>query len=255
MNFKLDDSLVTTYKSNSQKIRVMSETWVAKNIYCPICGNPRITSMKNNSPVADFQCDYCGEIFELKSKKGNIGKKISDGAYETMIDRITSISNPDLFVMQYSNDLQVLNLSIIPKFIFTPEIIERRKPLSETARRAGWVGCNILYSNIPLQGRITIIEQQHLRHKNEVVSAYKQIKKLQTNSLENRGWIFDILNCINSIKQREFDLSDVYQYADVLQCKHLDNHNIEAKIRQQLQILRDKGYIEFSERGKYRKLV
>jgi len=25
-----------------------------------------------------------------------------------------------------------------------PEIIERRKPLAITARRAGWIGCNIL---------------------------------------------------------------------------------------------------------------
>ncbi|EKC57958.1 Dam-replacing, partial [human gut metagenome] len=31
-------------------------------------------------------------------------------------------------------------------------------------------------------------------------------------------------------------------------------HNVEAKIRQQLQQLRDKGFIEFTTRGHYRKL-
>ncbi|MGN1131915.1 MAG: hypothetical protein ACI4RL_03340, partial [Ruminococcus sp.] len=31
-------------------------------------------------------------------------------------------------------------------------------------------------------------------------------------------------------------------------------HNVQAKIRQQLQLLRDKGFIEFTERGHYRKL-
>ena len=36
--------------------------------------------------------------------------------------------------------------------------------------------------------------------------------------------------------------------------KHINNNHIEAKIRQQLQLLRDKGYIEFLERGHYRKI-
>jgi type II restriction enzyme len=34
--------------------------------------------------------------------------------------------------------------------------------------------------------------------------------------------------------------------------KHQDNRHIKEKIRQQLQILRDKGYLEFLERGRYR---
>ena len=32
------------------------------------------------------------------------------------------------------------------------------------------------------------------------------------------------------------------------------NHNVEAKIRQQLQILRDLGFIEFLGKGQYRKI-
>ncbi len=255
MNFRFDESIALDYKSNSQKVRVMSENWVSQNVYCPVCGNTHIHNMENNLPVADFQCDYCGEIFELKSKKGKIGNKISDGAYVTMINRITSISNPDLFVMQYTDNLEVLNLSIIPKFFFTPKIIEKRKPLSVTARRAGWVGCNILYSDIPQQGRIAIIDNKNFCDKSEVVNTYKEIKKLQTNNIENRGWLFDVLNCINSIKYNEFSLSDVYEYVEILHNKYIDNHNIEAKIRQQLQLLRNKGFIEFVERGKYKKLI
>ena len=37
--------------------------------------------------------------------------------------------------------------------------------------------------------------------------------------------------------------------------KVVNNNNIEAKIRQQLQILRNKGIIEFLERGHYRKKI
>lgn len=170
-----------------------------------------------------------------------------------MIERITSISNPDLFVMQYTKEYQVLNLLVVPKFFFTPEIIEKRKPLSENARRAGWIGCNILISDIPKQGKILIVDRQHLRNKEDVINDYKLIKNMQTNNINNRGWLFDVLNCINEIPDKEFKLNDVYRFIEVLKEKHINNNHIEAKIRQQLQLLRDKGYIEFLERGHYRK--
>lgn len=254
MNFNFDTSLVENYKSNSQKIRVMSETWVGKNIFCPICGNPHISNLDNNMPVADLQCDNCGEIYELKSKQGKIGNKINDGAYATMLERINSSSNPDLFVMSYSKDYQVKDLILIPKFFFVESIIEKRKPLSPTARRAGWVGCNIVFGDVPTQGRIRIIENQKVYNTKEIVENYAQIKRLQTNNLEGRGWLLDVLNCVNEITTADFSLQDIYKFVEHLQEKHINNHNIEAKIRQQLQILRDKGFIEFTTRGHYRKI-
>ncbi len=255
MNFNFNTELVSDYKSNSQRIRVMSEYWVSHNIFCPSCGNAHIVNLNNNMPVADFKCDNCGEIYELKSKNKKIGKKIADGAYSTMIERITSTSNPDLFVMQYSDNLQVINLTLIPKFFFVPSIIEKRKPLSENARRAGWTGCNILYSKIPDQGKIAIINNQEVIDRKLVIDKYAKLKKLQTNNIENRGWLLDVLSCTNAIPDTDFSLEEMYQFADELQSKHIENHNIKAKIRQQLQILRDKGFIEFLGNGHYRKII
>ena len=255
MNFFFDKGLAENYKSNSQKIRVMSENWVGKNIFCPICGNPHICNLNNNMPVADLQCDNCGEIYELKSKQGKVGNKINDGAYSTMIERINSSSNPNLFIMNYSADYQVTDLLLVPKFFFVESIIEKRKPLAPTARRAGWVGCNILLESIPFQGRIWIIEKQRVINAVEIVENYTQIRKLQTNNLESRGWLMDVLNCVNSINNEDFSLQDIYAFVEQLQEKHISNHNVEAKIRQQLQILRDKGFIEFTSRGHYRKLL
>lgn len=255
MNFYFDVSLAENFKSNSQKIRVMSENWVGKNIFCPICGNSHISNLGNNMPVADLQCDNCGEIYELKSKKGKIGKKINDGAYSTMLERINSSSNPDLFIMSYSQDYQVTDLILIPKFFFVESIIEKRKPLPPTARRAGWVGCNIVFGDIPTQAQIKIIENQNVLDANEILEKYAHIKRLQTNNLESRGWLMDVLNCVNEINTIDFSLNDIYSYTEQLQEKHINNHNIEAKIRQQLQILRDKGFIEFTTRGHYRKLI
>ena len=255
MDMHFDESLVTNYKSKSQKIRIMSESWICKNMFCPCCGNSNISHLKNNLPVADMQCLNCGEIFELKSKQGKIGNKINDGSYTTMIERITSITNPDLFVMQYSSNYYVTDLLLIPKFFFTHQIIEKRKPLSATAKRAGWTGCNILYSDIPKQGKINIITNGIIKSTNEVVNMYSHIKKLNIQNIDSRGWLMDVIYCINEIENDEFSLKDIYEYAEILKRKHIHNNNIEAKIRQQLQILRDKGFIEFVERGYYRKLL
>lgn len=255
MNFHFDTTLAANYKSNSQKIRVMSENWVGRNIFCPICGNPHICNLNNNMPVADLQCDKCGEIYELKSKQGKIGSKINDGAYSTMIERINSSSNPDLFIMSYSSDYQVTDLLLVPKFFFVESIIEKRKPLSATARRAGWVGCNIVFGDVPVQGRIKIIENQMVFDFVEIVENYAKVKRLQTNNLESRGWLMDVLSCVDAINSTDFSLYDIYAFVEQLQEKHISNHNVEAKIRQQLQILRDKGFIEFTTRGHYRKIL
>ena len=254
MDLHFDESVAADYRSNSQKIRVMSEYWLTENLFCPCCGNAHIDKMKNNSPVADVHCENCGEIFELKSKKNSIGAKIMNGAYHTMIERITSNLNPQLFVMQYSASFSVTNLTLIPKFFFTPDIIEKRKPLSINARRAGWVGCNILYQKIPAQGKINIIRDGKEIEIENVLRLYDKIKKLQTNNLNLRGWIMDVLSCVNEISSEIFTLQDVYNFAERLSKKHSDNRNVEAKIRQQLQFLRDKGFIEFVGRGVYKKL-
>lgn len=255
MRLSFDTSLSEKYNSSAQKIRVMSESWLGNNMYCPNCGNPRISHLTNNSPVADFQCDNCGEIYELKSKNGNLGKKIADGAYSTMIERITSDSNPDLFLLQYSESLSVTELLLIPRFFFVPDIIEKRKPLAATARRHGWIGCNILFGEIPQQGKISVIQNSRILDRQNVIQNYDRIKQLRTKSIDSRGWLLDVLSCINDIPKTEFTLSDVYGYVEVLQKKHINNNNVEAKIRQQLQFLRDKGFIEFLGKGQYRKAL
>ena len=254
MNLNFDEYTAANYKSNSQKIRVMSEFWIVKNLFCPCCGNLHVEKMQNNFPVADIFCKNCGEIFELKSKKNFIGSKIIDGAYHTMIDRITSNQNPQLFVMNYSENFSVTDLIFIPKFFFTPDIIEKRKPLSENARRAGWIGCNILYKKIPEQGKIPIIHKGEEIKSDDVISQYLRIKKLQISNISLRGWMLEVLNCINDVKSEIFTLKEIYKYADFLQSMHDDNNNVKAKIRQQLQFLRDKGFIEFIGRGVYKKV-
>ncbi len=255
MNLNLNYNNIIHYKSASQCIRVLTEDWVTRNLFCPICGTPALTQYKANLPVADFFCEKCKSDFELKSKEsktGKLGRKIVDGAYDTMISRITSLQNPNFFFLTYSNFV-VNNFVLIPNYFFTPTIIEKRKPLSENARRAGWVGCNINLDNIPEKGRIFIIRDNTEIDRKVVIENYKRTKLLQTNNLESRGWLIDILNCVEKITNNEFSLKQMYEFEKELKFRHPENNFIKDKIRQQLQFLRDKGFIEFTKRGNYKK--
>lgn len=255
MNLQMDSRIADKYKSNSQKMRVITENWMEQNMYCPYCGSIHINHFENNRPVADFYCANCEEEFELKSKSRTIGKKINDGAYETMIERIQSVNNPNFFFLQYGeHDLCVKNLIMVPKHFFISEIIEKRSPLATTARRAGWVGCNIVIEQIPQEGRIYIIKNQIEQSMDSVISKVKRTDFLRNYKLDARGWILNILNCVNQISDREFTLQQMYQFESFLAQKYPENHHIKDKIRQQLQILRDKGIIEFIGRGQYRKI-
>ena len=143
MNLNFNQSLAKNYQSQSQIIRVLSENWVAKQSYCPNCNAESLAEFTNGKPVAEFYCIHCSEEYELKSKKAKLSNIINDGTYDTMIERINSDNNPNFFFLTYSQALSVNNFLIIPKQFFKPHMIIKRKPLSVTAKRAGWVGCNI----------------------------------------------------------------------------------------------------------------
>jgi len=151
----------SAFVSGSQKARVWTEAWVLAQMYCPSCGEKPLTDYINNKPVADFYCGLCSEDFELKSTKGKFGKKITDGAYATMMTRLQSDSVPSLMLLRYTAaNKMVQDLSVIPKQFFVTDLIEERKPLSQNARRAGWVGCNILIDKVPKAGRIDLVRQR-----------------------------------------------------------------------------------------------
>jgi len=254
MKLSFDSKLADEYKSPSQRVRVLSEHWFENQVYCPNCGQTNITKYANNKPVADFFCSNCKEDYELKSKKDTIGNKIVNGAYRTMIERLRDSNNPSLFILSYdSQKLEVLNFLIIPKHFFIPGIIEERKPLSPTARRAGWVGCNILLQSVPQTGKIFYVRNHKTVPKDEVRAEWEKTLFLrEEKEINAKGWLLDIMNCIERLGHKEFYLNEVYAFTEILSKKHPENKHIKEKIRQQLQILRDKGYLEFNGEGHYR---
>lgn len=135
MNIVFDTSIAEKYHSMSQKVKVMTESWVGKEIFCPACGC-NVNHFKNNRPVADFFCPNCQGEYELKSKKDSIGTRIVDGAYRTMIERLQCSNNPNFFLLNYDlKNLEILNFFVIPKHFFIPDIIEKKAPFKK--RQAG----------------------------------------------------------------------------------------------------------------------
>lgn len=252
---ELDRRLAEQYTSSSQKARVLTEGWVRKQAYCPNCGNRSLEHYSNNKPVADFFCENCSEDFELKSKKDTFGLKIVDGAYQTMLSRLTGRKNPNFFLLNYElQTYQVSNFIVIPKHFFVSDIIEERAPLSKEARRAGWIGCNILLNRIPEIGRIFLIKDRQIESKNKVQEIWHKTLFLRQQKKEEQGWFLDILNCVDRLGKKEFTLAEVYAFEESLHIKHPNNNRIRAKIRQQLQDLRDYGILEFLGKGRYKKL-
>lgn len=220
MNLHFNENLISDYTSLSQQARVLTEGWMENNMFCPECGEESIGHYNNNRPVADFYCCKCRNDYELKSKNGKFSDTIVNGAYDTMIERITGNQNP----------------------------------LTSTARRAGWTGCNILIGQVHEQGKIHIIRDGIAQNKENIILKSQKTKLLEVRNIDSRGWLFDVLMCVNRIRSDEFNLNDVYQFEVELKMKHPENNNIKAKIRQQLQMLRDREYIEFLGNGRYRKV-
>jgi type II restriction enzyme len=241
------------FQSATQKARVTTERWALTWLFCPNCGGQRIDQLANNSKVGDFRCASCAEEYELKSTKGRFGRKVVDGAYGAMRERLAARNNPNFLLLNYDPaSLSATDLMVIPKHFFVPDIIEERKPLAATARRAGWIGCNIVLGRVPASGRIFLLKDRVPVSRAAVREQWRRTLFLRDAGLEARGWLIDVMKAVERIGRVTFTLDEVYAEEARLQALYPNNRNVRAKIRQQLQVLRDRGYLEFSGGGAYR---
>lgn len=253
MRLALPSGGLVGYTSPSQRARVRTESWAVDNLFCPNCPSPRLAPSAANTPAVDFTCPRCDSLFQLKSRSSAFADKIVDAAYASMRDAILQDRTPNLFALHYQPGVwEVRNLFLVPCFAFPLTAIEKRNPLGPHARRAGWVGCNILLHRIPADARIPIVLDGTPQPAAIVRERYRQLTPLAKLSVEKRGWTLDVLNAVRSLTKNEFTLADVYALESDLARLHPGNRHIRDKIRQQLQILRDLGVIEFLDRGHYR---
>lgn len=252
MNLQCEVERALGYRSASQIARILSEHWCARELYCPACDSDSLTGSEPNNPAIDFECGKCEQPFQLKSLSHWNPRKVVDAGFEAMLRAIRADRTPNLLVLQYSKTWAVQNLVLVPRMFFTESIIEKRKPLGPNARRAGWIGCNILLGEIPPDGKIPIISAGVPLGKAQVRADFSRVKALATVPPSVRGWTLDVLRVVSRLGKAEFSLPELYEFESELKSLHPQNQNVRPKIRQQLQVLRDLGLLRFGSRGNYR---
>ena len=94
------------------------------------------------------------------------------------------------------------------------------------------------------------------RNASGVRNEWAKFRFLQTDKRALGGWGAAVLACVREIveqtKRPIFTLDELYIYSTgVLAAQYPNNNNVKAKIRQQLQVLRDAGILKFHSRGLY----
>lgn len=253
MKLLMDTGVAQGFKSQTQVARVISENWAKSNLYCPACANNKLAQAPNNTKAFDFSCPNCVARFQLKCSRQWGKSRIPDAGYHAMMEAISTDRNPNLFLMHYDSQWTVQNMLLIPSFFLSESAIEKRKPLAATARRAGWIGCNILLSSVPAAGKIAIIVDGQVIEQNDVRRKYLRAKPFASLNALVRGWTLDVFKVVETLSDK-FSLNDVYAYEDQFAVLYPGNRNIRPKIRQQLQVLRDIGMIRFLGNGLYEKI-
>ena len=209
--------------------------------------------------MRDFACPSCKVTYQLKAKSGRFGIKVANSAYSKKISAIEQGSVPHYAFLNYDRASWVVTgLFIVPSHLIGRGCIQRRNPLGPNAKRAGWVGSNILLGDIPEDGRIWIVSESSISSPSDVRSKWQRIAFLGTDPRASQGWGADVYSRVCRLAQesgnRYFTLQSFYsRFLAELAQLHPENHHIREKIRQQMQVLRTGGLLEFVDnRGNYR---
>lgn len=249
------------YKSNSQIARIATEPWAAEHLYCPSCPSNRLEPTPPNTKVVDFECPRCALRVQLKASSKRFGRAFTNSAYAPKVEAIKARRMPDYALLTYdSASWTVRNVEFVPGHFLSLGTIQRRNPLRPGRDREGWVGSNVLLHMLPPDARVSVIRDGHVRPPRDVREEYARTKPLKDRGSGTVGWTVDVLREVRTLIPQvgtTFTLREVYAAAaENLAALHPGNAHVEEKIRQQMQILRDMGILEFvpGRRGTYRLL-
>ena len=126
-----------------QALGEFGEIQVAKSCSCPKCKRDKtLKRLPPNFKCADLVCDFCGYLAQVKSKSVSdvnaLPKQVLGAAWGPQSERMQSgIYFPLFLVLKSKNVHSIFYLSAD---LQPPELFVPRKPLSPSARRAGWQG-------------------------------------------------------------------------------------------------------------------
>ncbi len=134
-----DESMPT----DKQKLGVLGENLVSKNLVCQKCKKKRtLKKLPINFKCADLICDFCGFLAQVKSSNvkdiDKLPNSILGAAWGPQEERMNAgIYFPLYLVLVNEKKYSVFYLSAD---LQSKDIFKARKPLSSSAKRAGWQG-------------------------------------------------------------------------------------------------------------------
>jgi type II restriction enzyme len=142
------------WKSESRIIGEACEDYVIHKIKCIRCDNNNFEKYKTNEKSKDLICISCNQKYQIKAKSAT-HKQINNikcknqfktigGEYSTTLNNINEKIDY-LIILYEKQSYKILNILYITNENITSNYITPRNPLSLTAKRAGWQGCNILF--------------------------------------------------------------------------------------------------------------
>ena len=223
-------------------------------MYCVNCESERLQATPANTRCVDFTCNICAHRYELKTFLRRPSTSLVDGAYKSMLTTINSGLTPTLLLLQRNASWEVENLSALHFVFLTLRVIEKREPLAEGARRAGWTGCNIRLDRLPPGAEIPIVSEGEAEPPLSVRNKFRRLLPLRSLKPGDRDWASLTLSVVSRFGGDVFSINDIYRYEDIFAEAYPANQNIRPKIRQQLQRMRDLKLLRFFGRGLYQSI-
>jgi type II restriction enzyme len=145
------------WNSESRIVGEACEEYVKNNVKCIRCNFNNFSKCKTNEKSKDLICANCNQKYQIKAKCASQSQinnikcynkiKMIGGEYSITLSNINE--NIDYIIVLYEKQsYKINNILYANNEFINNECIIPRKPLSISARRAGWQGCYILLNNI-----------------------------------------------------------------------------------------------------------
>lgn len=131
--------------TEKQQTGEFGERLVVRSCHCPKCKRPgTLKRLPNNFKCADVICDFCGYLAQVKTVNTKdierVPATILGAAWGPQKDRMQAGVYFPLFIVLMDKSTRKSSVFYLPADLQEPDMFVPRKPLSESARRAGWQG-------------------------------------------------------------------------------------------------------------------
>ncbi len=130
--------------TEKQKLGELGESLIVTHCACPRC--KRLNTLKRlrtNFKCADLVCDFCGYLAQVKTATSKdvsrLPRQILGASWNVQKERMDAGIYFPLFLVLV-NSPRKFGIYYLSADLQKPEMFIPRKPLSKTARRAGWQG-------------------------------------------------------------------------------------------------------------------